>query len=76
MKIQCVLHREHSILHYKDWLVLLHGGAHTDFYQDYATYIHTYIERVSEIQSAPILLQVVHVVTTRVKYHGSGLQLQ
>ena len=31
---------------------------------------------MSEIQSAPILNQVVHVVTTRVKYHGSGLQLQ
>jgi hypothetical protein len=31
---------------------------------------------VSEIQSAPILHQVVHVVTTRVKYRGSGLQLQ
>jgi len=40
MKIQCVLHREHSILHYKDWLVLLHGGAHTDFYKDCATYMH------------------------------------
>jgi hypothetical protein len=31
---------------------------------------HTYVEFVSEIQSAPVLHQVVHLVTTRVKYHG------